>query len=151
MDRTKANETSGSGDSDRIVAEELERLLASPLFARSPVLSRLLRFLADHRLRGGRSVPKAYAIATEALGRSADFDSAIDSYPRVMVGRLRGLLDRYYADIPWTPRLRVPQGSYELVVQRRAAPPASTVEATTAAGRSGERRVGEAGDSTGRS
>src|SRR3546814_13372142 len=104
MDRTKANETSGSGDSDRIVAEELERLLASPLFARSPVLSRLLRFLADHRLRGGRSVPKAYAIATEALGRSADFDPAIDSYPRVMVGRLRGLLDRYYADIPWTHR-----------------------------------------------
>src|SRR3546814_10509936 len=86
MDRTKA-EASDSGDSDRIVAEELERLLASPLFVRSPVLSRLLQFLVDHRLRGGRSAPKAYAIATEALGRSADFDPAIDSYPRVMVGR----------------------------------------------------------------
>src|SRR3546814_9460416 len=75
MDRTKA-EASDSGDSDRIVAEELERLLASPLFVRSPVLSRLLQFLVDHRLRGGRSAPKAYAIATEALGRSADFDPA---------------------------------------------------------------------------
>ena len=128
MDRTKA-EASDSGDSDRIVAEELERLLASPLFVRSPVLSRLLQFLVDHRLRGGRSAPKAYAIATEALGRSADFDPAIDSYPRVMVGRLRGLLDRYYADIPWTHRLRVPQGSYEIVVQNRTPPPARTADA----------------------
>src|SRR3546814_19683543 len=101
MVRTTA-EASDSADSVRIVAEELGRLLASPLFVRSPVLSRLLQFLVDHRLRGGRSAPKAYAIATEALGRSADFDPAIDSYPRVMVGRLRGLLDRYYADIPWT-------------------------------------------------
>src|SRR3546814_1106417 len=108
MDRTKA-EASDSGDSDRIVAEELERLLASPLFVRSPVLSRLLQFLAEHQLRGGRGVPKAYAIATEALGRSADFDPAVDSYPRVMVGRLRSLLDRYYADTAWVHRLRVPQ------------------------------------------
>src|SRR3546814_13138379 len=129
MDRTKANETSGSGDSDRIVAEELERLLASPLFARSPVLSRLLRFLADHPLRGGRSVPKAYAIATEALGRSADFDPAIDSYPRVTVGRLRGPLDRYYAAIPWTHRLRAPQGSFAIAGQRRPAPTARPVHA----------------------
>src|SRR3546814_7746946 len=86
-------------------------------------------FSSDLRLRGGRSVPKAYAIATEALGRSADFDPAIDSYPRVMVGRLRGLLDRYYADIPWTHRLRVPQGSYEIVVQNRTPPPARTADA----------------------
>src|SRR3546814_19788837 len=108
MDRTKANETSGSGDSDRIVAEELERLLASPLFARSPVLSRLLRLLADHRLRGGRSAPKASAIATEALGRSADFDPAIDSYTRVMCGRMGGLVDRHCGDITWTHTLRLP-------------------------------------------
>ena len=123
MDRTKDSGTSDSGDTDRIIADELEQLLASPLFVRSPVLSRLLQFLAEHRLQGGRSAPKAYAIATEALGRSADFDPAVDSYPRVMVGRLRSLLDRYYADTPWIHRLRVPQGSYEIVVQYRASPP----------------------------
>jgi len=124
MDRIKANDIPDTGETDRIINEEFERLLASPLFTRSPVLSRLLQFLVEHRLRGGRSAPKAYAIATEALGRSADFDPAVDSYPRVMVGRLRTLLDRYYAETPWVHRLRVPQGSYEIVVQYRSSPPA---------------------------
>lgn len=128
MDHAKANEAQGVGDADRIIAEELERLLESPMFVRSPVLSRLLQFLVDHRLRGGRSSPKAYAIATEALGRSEDFDPAVDSYPRVMVGRLRSLLDRYYAETPWIHRLRVPQGSYEVVIQYRVAPPSRSVQ-----------------------
>lgn len=128
MDRTKANDTADTGETDRIISEEFDRLLASPLFTRSPVLSRLLQFLVEHRLRGGRSAPKAYAIATEALGRSADFDPAVDSYPRVMVGRLRTLLDRYYAETPWIHRLRVPQGSYEIMVQHRTSPPARSAE-----------------------
>ena len=125
MDRTKPSAEQQEGDADRIIADELARLLDSPLFVRSPVLTRLLQYLVDHRLQGNRTAPKAYAIATEALGRSGDFDPAVDSYPRVMVGRLRNLLDRYYAETPWLHRLRVPQGSYEIVVQHRAAPPAA--------------------------
>lgn len=123
MDRIETNELPARDAEDRIIADEFERLRTSPLFARSPVLSRLLQFLVEHRMRGGRSAPKAYAIATEALGRNVDFDPAVDSYPRVMVGRLRTLLDRYYAETAWVHRLRVPQGSYEIVVQHRSSPP----------------------------
>lgn len=128
MDRTKTNQLQGRDEDDRIIVDEFERLRTSPLFTRSPVLSRLLQFLVEHRLQGGRSAPKAYAIATEALGRNADFDPAVDSYPRVMVGRLRTLLDRYYAETPWVHRLRVPQGSYEIVVQHRSSPPARSAD-----------------------
>ncbi len=134
MDRAKANKTLEAGETDQIIAEEFERLRESQLFLRSPVLSRLLQYLVEHRLRGGRSAPKAYAIATEALGRNADFDPAVDSYPRVMVGRLRNLLDRYYAETPWVHRLRVPQGSYEIVVQHRTAPPARSAAVTPGVG-----------------
>src|SRR3546814_3012585 len=77
MDQAKANDTQDPAEVDRIIAEELETLLDSPMFTRSPVLSRLLQFLVEHRLRG-RGSPKAYAIATEALGRSEDFDPAVD-------------------------------------------------------------------------
>lgn len=108
----------GETGRDLIVAHERDRLLASVYFQRSPVLSRLLQYLVEHQLKGGKAAPKAYAIATEALGRNTDFDPALDSYPRVMVGRLRNLLDRYYAENQGPFRLRVPHGSYEIIVQR---------------------------------
>lgn len=107
----------------RILADETRQLLTSPMFARSPVLSRLLSYLVDHRLDEKGPAPKAYAIAIEALGRPADFDASMDSYPRVMVGRLRSLMDKYYSEKPWLHRLRIPQGSYEMVVQYRTPPP----------------------------
>lgn len=106
-----------------ILAEELKQLLANQLFIRAPVLSRLLIYLVEHRLENKGPAPKAYAIATEALGRPADFDASVDSYPRVMVGRLRSLMDKYYSQKAWLHRLRIPHGSYEVVVQFRTAPP----------------------------
>ena len=63
MNHTGTNESESSDAGDRIVEQELRRLLESPLFVRSPVLSRLLQYLADHRLRGARSATKAYEIA----------------------------------------------------------------------------------------
>ena len=57
MDQAKTNEIQDPAEVDRIIAAELESLLDSPMFTRSPVLSRLLQFLVEHRLRGGRSSP----------------------------------------------------------------------------------------------
>ena len=53
MNHTGTNESESSDAGDRIVEQELRRLLESPLFVRSPVLSRLLQYLADHRLPNG--------------------------------------------------------------------------------------------------
>ena len=122
--RLAEGESSPRDGSRAFIEVELARLLASPEFVRAPMLSRLLTFLVDHRLRGGGRPPKGYVIATGALGRRADFHLASDSNPRVMAARLRILLDRYYDQIQWRHRLSVPRGRYAIIIQERAAPPA---------------------------
>lgn len=108
-------------EQSRHIRDEAEAVLASELFQRSPLMTRLLRYLIDQRCRLRGGPPKAYHIATEALGRKSDFDPATDSYPRVMVSRLRQLLDRHYASIAWERRLSIPLGGYEVELKDRAA------------------------------
>jgi hypothetical protein len=52
---------------------ELERVLSSQTFSKAPTLRTLLDYLASPRGASARE----YAIATEALGRRADFDPSI--------------------------------------------------------------------------
>ena len=75
---------------------ERDRLLSDAEFARSPSMSKLLRFLVDYKLSGSSTPLKAYTIAVDALGRDENFDTQTDSYPRVQMGRLRRMLDNFY-------------------------------------------------------
>ncbi|MCZ8324246.1 MAG: hypothetical protein O9283_03170 [Sphingomonadaceae bacterium] len=97
---------------------ELEAVLADPAFARSPALSRLIRYLVEASLSGDGERLKSYTVAVEGLGRSPDFDPQVNTYARVLVARLRRRLDDFYredgADRPM--RLDVPQGSYEVTL-----------------------------------
>lgn len=111
-------------------AAELERIFASPEFTRSPVMRRLLRFLVDQTLAGRGDQLKAYSVAVDGLGRDPDFDAQTDSYPRVQVGRLRRMLDAYYArsGTGTGERLVIPNGAYRVFLlpvyrkQERSAP-----------------------------
>lgn len=93
---------------------ELEVVLASNVFAKSPNLAKILHFIGRKYLDGSDSVLKEYNIAVEALGRSPDFDPKADSIVRVEVHRLREKLKHYYetegADHPFIIELR--SGSY---------------------------------------
>ncbi|AMO72103.1 hypothetical protein [Sphingorhabdus sp. M41] len=96
---------------------ERDRLLSDPEFARSPSMCKLLRFLVDYKL-SGNSVPlKSYTIATDALGRDANFDSQTDSYPRVQMGRLRRMLDNFYLRKGGENRLLIAPNKYEIILQ----------------------------------
>lgn len=75
---------------------EVEAILEDLIFERSPMQTRLLRFLVEATVRGGPP-PGQYEIAVDGLGRDPDFDLANDSYPRVHVSRLRSNLENYYA------------------------------------------------------
>ncbi|MEZ5709351.1 MAG: hypothetical protein R3E02_08195 [Blastomonas sp.] len=97
---------------------ELDRIYASAEFSRSPVLRRLLDYLVEESLAGRGARLKAYQIAVDGLGRDESFDPQSDSYPRVQVGRLRKLLDLFYAANGGAPdsgrRIHIPVGSYSV-------------------------------------
>lgn len=96
---------------------EMEALLRSPDFARSPVMSQLLTYLVEETIAQPDKPPKAYQIAVEGLGRSEDFDAQTDSYPRVQVGRLRKMLTAHYAASGASGGLRIPVGNYAVELQ----------------------------------
>jgi len=98
---------------------ERDRLLCSSDFARSPTMSKLLRFLVDHKLLEENKPLTAYTIAVEALGRKDSFDTQIDSYPRVQIGRLRRMLDHFYLREKSENRLSIPYNHYEIIMGSR--------------------------------
>ncbi|SNS55345.1 hypothetical protein SAMN06295912_1099 [Sphingomonas laterariae] len=108
------------------IAQEVTRISAAPDFARAPVMRRLLEFLVGETLAGRGDVLKAYAVAVDGLGRPDSFDPQTDSYPRVQVGRLRRMLDAFYAREGAAEglRLHIPQGQYRVFfdVAGQAAP-----------------------------
>lgn len=101
---------------------ERDRLLASGMFMRAPVIVKLLQYLVEQKLNDSDHDIKSYSIAVEALGRSSDFDTDADSYPRVQVGRLRKLMNQFFAKSPSAVRLTVPLGVYRVLFEQTAGP-----------------------------
>jgi len=94
--------------------EELEAVLNSGIFARSPSLAHFLRYICEKYFEGHGEEIKEYNVAVEALGRPPDFDQKKDSIVRVEAHRLRKRLQDYYrgdgAAHPF--HISVPSGSY---------------------------------------
>jgi serine/threonine-protein kinase len=74
---------------------QLERVLASPDFARSERLSRFLRFVVERHLQGRDFEIKESVIAMEVFS-NRDYDPKLDSIVRTEAGRLRARLAEYY-------------------------------------------------------
>ena len=133
------------------VRDALERILSSEVFARSERARDLLRYLVDQDLAGNADRLKGFSIAIDVFGRDDRFDSATDTVVRVQAGRLRDLLDQYYAREGASAgvRISIPRGSYipsysvEPLATAPAEPPAPGVSddaGTTAATTSPEAR-----------
>src|ERR1051325_11338653 len=93
--------------------DDLVRQVAeSDTFQPAPTMRALLLYLWEHQ---GEQVSE-YAIATEALGRSADFDPKLDSTVRVHIARLRTKLKEFYeqAGDGFPLRLALPLGRHEI-------------------------------------
>jgi len=101
--------------------EEINKILESESFRGSEMLAKLLRYLAVRAVECPGVPAKEFQIATEALGRSAQFDPRIDSNVRVLTGRLRSKLMEYYATSGESDSLiiEIPKGTYVLHISER--------------------------------
>src|SRR5215813_6902979 len=96
------------------VLRQLERVLASPGFARNARLSGFLRFVVEGHLADKDHELKESVIAVEVFGRSTDFDSRLDPVVRTEAVRLRARLSDYYLKVGKADPLIIdlPKGGY---------------------------------------
>ena len=112
------NPLSGTGShlglSEDAVRQQLAKVLASPEFQRSPLLCDLLLFIVERTLAGHAHEIKGYNVATQVLGKNADFDADKDRIVRILAGRLRRTLERYYLTRGRQDQVRIdiPLGTY---------------------------------------
>jgi hypothetical protein len=93
---------------------ELQAVLRSPLFARSPALTHLLSYLCEKTFAGDSDQIKEYSVALDVFDRRDSFDQDSDSIVRVQANRLRKRLNDYYASegVAHSIRITIPVGQY---------------------------------------
>jgi TolB-like protein len=103
------------------IRSELSTVLSWGDFATSPQLARFLQHVVNQSLGGREAMLKERNIALHALGRDRDFNPQIDPIVRVLAGRLRRALERYYGgDGAQSPiRIDIPKGGYRPVFAAR--------------------------------
>ncbi|MGI9331832.1 MAG: AAA family ATPase, partial [Gammaproteobacteria bacterium] len=115
MTTTTAPKAGKRGDVEpAAVRAQLERVLASPGFARSPRMTAMLRYVVERTLNGEAAYLKEYSIALEVFEREDDFDPQTNPVVRVQASKLRRLLSLYFLeegrDDPVV--IELPRGSY---------------------------------------
>ena len=93
---------------------ELQAVLQSQLFARSPTLSHLLSYICEKKFAGETDQIKEYSLALDVFDRQESFDQDTDSIVRVQANRLRKRLAEYYASqgAGHALRIAIPVGQY---------------------------------------
>ena len=96
------------------VEQQLEHLLASPLFNSSKRYGQFLRFVVARVLDGQGSQLKERVLGIEIFERQADYDTNTDPIVRVTAAEIRKRLDQYYQDPKHSQEIRLflSSGSY---------------------------------------
>ncbi len=76
------------------VREQLERLLAHPLFANSKRYPALLGYTVEQTLLGNAAELKERSIAVEVFGRAPTYDANADPVVRITAGEVRKRLTK---------------------------------------------------------
>ncbi|HWE84905.1 MAG TPA: hypothetical protein VG267_08165 [Terracidiphilus sp.] len=96
------------------IREQLNRLLAHPLFANSKRYPALLAYAVEQTLLGHASELKERSIGVEVFGKTPTYDTNADPVVRITAGEVRKRLTQYYYDPSHRGELSIelPTGSY---------------------------------------
>jgi adenylate cyclase len=122
-DQLPLDPDSHPGLAEDAIRQQLRKILASSEFQRSAMLCDFLVFIVDQTLAGHAQEIKGYTVATQVLGREADFDAGKDPIVRILAGRLRRALERYYLTQGRQDpvKIDIPKGAYVPNFHRTAA------------------------------
>jgi len=96
------------------VLQQLEKLLATPLFNSSKRYPSFLKFVVTRSLAGQTDQLKERILGVEIFGRSTDYDTNTDPIVRVTAAEIRKRIELYYQDPKHSQEIRLylPAGSY---------------------------------------
>ncbi len=96
------------------VLQQLEKLLATPLFNSSKRYPSFLKYVVTHSLAGQTDQLKERILGVEIFGRPADYDTNTDPIVRVTAAEIRKRIEQYYQDPKHSQEIRLylPAGSY---------------------------------------
>ena len=111
---------------------ELQAVLQSNLFTRSPALTHLLSYLCEKTFAGESAQIKEYSVGLEVFDRRDSFDQDTDSIVRVQANRLRKRLSEYYSSegAAHSVHITIPVGQYIPVFKTMPGAGAATGSAT---------------------
>jgi hypothetical protein len=110
-----------SHSDQKLIREQLDRILRSGPFLQSRRRQRFLEYIVNETLTGRGDRLKGYNIAREVFDRPEGFDPNVDPIVRMEAARLRDRLREYYGaegrDDP--VRIELPKGTYKPQIEFR--------------------------------
>lgn len=122
MARKAADAALGPGW-EKLVQQQLDRILGSATFRQVDRLRRFLKFVVLESLAGRQDELKEYVVGIQVFGKEASFDPRADPVVRVQARRLRARLVRYYVEEGQGDEVLIdlPKGGYSPAFARREA------------------------------
>jgi TolB-like protein/tetratricopeptide (TPR) repeat protein len=110
--------------SDKLVRQQLSRILSSKTFSQVERLKTFVSFIVGETVGGRGGDLKEYVIGVQVFGKEPSFDPRTDPIVRVQARRLRTRLARYYRDEGNGDELIIdlPKGGYAPVFRVRDEP-----------------------------
>lgn len=121
--RSSATRHVAFNESERdAIREQLERMLANPLFKNSRRYPNLLRYLVERTLEGEQEQLRERTLGVEVFGREPNYDTNSDPVVRATAGEIRKRIAQYYHEHGHEGELRIDlsPGSYVPVFEMPA-------------------------------